>query len=108
MFTFWFDLNPPRVRAVDLRAVGQVRQQCKEIAAGLVNKNHLFVLGKGYGEPVAYEVGPPPCIVRLRCGTPLFVNARCIVFCFETEAAYNPPRFYRGGNDKNTDIRMDI
>lgn len=34
----------------------QVRQQCKERAATLVDKEHLFVLGKGYGEPVAYEV----------------------------------------------------
>jgi glucosamine--fructose-6-phosphate aminotransferase (isomerizing) len=29
--------------------------QCKEIAKQLVHKEHCFVLGKGYGEPVAYE-----------------------------------------------------
>ncbi|CAM9716127.1 unnamed protein product [Sphacelaria rigidula] len=33
----------------------RVRQQCKEVAQTLVDKKHLFVLGKGYGEPVAYE-----------------------------------------------------
>ncbi|CAN0223188.1 unnamed protein product [Ascophyllum nodosum] len=33
----------------------RVRQQCKQKAAALVAKKHLFVLGKGYGEPVAYE-----------------------------------------------------
>jgi hypothetical protein len=27
----------------------------KKVAAELVKKNHLFVLGKGYGEPIAYE-----------------------------------------------------
>ena len=31
------------------------RDQCKEIASRLVNKEHCFVLGKGYGEPVALE-----------------------------------------------------
>ncbi|CAN0483468.1 unnamed protein product, partial [Laminaria digitata] len=33
----------------------RVREQCKEKAKTLLNKKHLFVLGKGYGEPVAYE-----------------------------------------------------
>jgi len=31
------------------------RDHCKEIAKKLVDKEHCFVLGKGYGEPVAYE-----------------------------------------------------
>lgn len=31
------------------------RPQCKEIAKRLVGKEHCFVLGKGYGEPVAME-----------------------------------------------------
>mmetsp|Transcript_25579 Transcript_25579/g.46327 ORF Transcript_25579/g.46327 Transcript_25579/m.46327 type:complete len:727 (-) Transcript_25579:278-2458(-) len=31
------------------------RDQCKGIAARLMNKRHCFVLGKGYGEPVAME-----------------------------------------------------
>eukprot|EP00934_Nitzschia_sp_Nitz4_P001875 Nitzschia sp. Nitz4//scaffold69_size99277//61046//63342//NITZ4_004637-RA/size99277-augustus-gene-0.10-mRNA-1//-1//CDS//3329556727//1875//frame0 len=31
------------------------RDQCKEIAKKLENKEHCFVLGKGYAEPVAYE-----------------------------------------------------
>lgn len=31
------------------------REQCKKIAKRLVGKEHCFVLGKGYGEPVAYE-----------------------------------------------------
>ncbi|CAM9615768.1 unnamed protein product, partial [Hapterophycus canaliculatus] len=33
----------------------RVRQQCKAVAEKLVDKKHIFVLGKGYGEPVAYE-----------------------------------------------------
>eukprot|EP00542_Grammatophora_oceanica_P015132 CAMPEP_0194038330 /NCGR_PEP_ID=MMETSP0009_2-20130614/10570_1 /TAXON_ID=210454 /ORGANISM="Grammatophora oceanica, Strain CCMP 410" /LENGTH=704 /DNA_ID=CAMNT_0038680789 /DNA_START=91 /DNA_END=2205 /DNA_ORIENTATION=- len=33
----------------------QTREQCKEIAHGLKDKEHCFVLGKGYGEPVALE-----------------------------------------------------
>jgi glucosamine--fructose-6-phosphate aminotransferase (isomerizing) len=31
------------------------REKCKKVAAELLNKQHLFVLGKGYGEPIAYE-----------------------------------------------------
>jgi glucosamine--fructose-6-phosphate aminotransferase (isomerizing) len=31
------------------------RDQCKEVAARLNNKEHCFILGKGYGEAVAYE-----------------------------------------------------
>ena len=31
------------------------REKCKKIAQELKSKNHLFVLGKGYGEPIAYE-----------------------------------------------------
>lgn len=31
------------------------RAQCKEIAERLKDKEHCFVLGKGYAEPVAYE-----------------------------------------------------
>ncbi|CBN79399.1 glutamine-fructose-6-phosphate transaminase [Ectocarpus siliculosus] len=33
----------------------RVRQQCKLVAEKLADKKHIFVLGKGYGEPVAYE-----------------------------------------------------
>lgn len=35
-------------------AVG-LRGQCKEIAAELKDKDHLFLLGKGYAEPIAME-----------------------------------------------------
>jgi len=31
------------------------RAQCQEVAERLNGKDHCFVLGKGYGEPVAYE-----------------------------------------------------
>jgi len=31
------------------------REQCKKIAEKLLHKEHCFVLGKGYAEPVAYE-----------------------------------------------------
>jgi len=31
------------------------RPQCREVAERLNGKEHCFVLGKGYGEPVAYE-----------------------------------------------------
>eukprot|EP01042_Synura_sphagnicola_P002348 gene2348-2814_t len=31
------------------------RERCREIAKELTVRNHLFVLGKGYGEPIAYE-----------------------------------------------------
>jgi len=31
------------------------RDQCREVAERLNGKEHCFVLGKGYGEPVAYE-----------------------------------------------------
>jgi glucosamine--fructose-6-phosphate aminotransferase (isomerizing) len=33
----------------------KTHDQCKQIAAKLMNKEHCFVLGKGYGEPVAME-----------------------------------------------------
>jgi len=33
----------------------KTRDQCREIAASLLEKEHCFVLGKGYGEPVAHE-----------------------------------------------------
>jgi len=33
----------------------KTREQCKKIAESLKDKEHCFVLGKGYGEPVAYE-----------------------------------------------------
>ncbi|CAB1118939.1 unnamed protein product [Ectocarpus sp. CCAP 1310/34] len=32
-----------------------VRAKCQKVAQRLHNKNHCFVLGKGYGEPVAME-----------------------------------------------------
>ena len=31
------------------------RDKCKKIAEELASKNHLFVLGKGFAEPIAYE-----------------------------------------------------
>lgn len=31
------------------------REKCKKVAGELVNKDHLFILGKGYGEPIAFE-----------------------------------------------------
>jgi len=31
------------------------REQCKAVAERLDGKDHCFILGKGYGEPVAYE-----------------------------------------------------
>ena len=34
---------------------GNTREQCKKIAKRLVGKEHCFVLGKGFAEPVAYE-----------------------------------------------------
>lgn len=36
-------------------ALRGTREKCKKIAIELQNKNHLFVLGKGYAEPVAME-----------------------------------------------------
>jgi glucosamine--fructose-6-phosphate aminotransferase (isomerizing) len=33
----------------------KTRDQCKEIAQRFIDKEHCFVLGKGYGEPVALE-----------------------------------------------------
>jgi len=33
----------------------ETRDKCKAIAKKLLHKQHLFVLGKGYAEPVAYE-----------------------------------------------------
>merc|ERR1711966_648622 len=33
----------------------KTRDKCKKIAEQLNGKEHCFVLGKGYGEPVAYE-----------------------------------------------------
>ena len=33
----------------------RTREKCKEVANQLNNSNHLFVLGKGYGEPIANE-----------------------------------------------------
>jgi len=31
------------------------REQCREVAEMLNGKEHCFILGKGYGEPIAYE-----------------------------------------------------
>jgi len=31
------------------------REQCKQVAAKLMKSEHMFVLGKGYAEPVAHE-----------------------------------------------------
>jgi glucosamine--fructose-6-phosphate aminotransferase (isomerizing) len=33
----------------------RTRDKCKEIAAKLKDKQHIFILGKGYAEPIAYE-----------------------------------------------------
>eukprot|EP00541_Cyclophora_tenuis_P018990 CAMPEP_0116556540 /NCGR_PEP_ID=MMETSP0397-20121206/8751_1 /TAXON_ID=216820 /ORGANISM="Cyclophora tenuis, Strain ECT3854" /LENGTH=648 /DNA_ID=CAMNT_0004081917 /DNA_START=141 /DNA_END=2087 /DNA_ORIENTATION=- len=33
----------------------KTQEQCKEIAERLLDKEHCFILGKGYGEPVALE-----------------------------------------------------
>jgi len=33
----------------------KTREQCKQIAKSMLEKEHCFVLGKGYGEPVALE-----------------------------------------------------
>lgn len=33
----------------------QTREKCKKVAAELLSKNSMFVLGKGYGEPIAFE-----------------------------------------------------
>jgi glucosamine--fructose-6-phosphate aminotransferase (isomerizing) len=33
----------------------RLRDKCKKIAVDLKDKNNLFVLGKGYAEPIAYE-----------------------------------------------------
>lgn len=33
----------------------ETREQIKKIAAKLVDKEHMFILGKGFAEPVAYE-----------------------------------------------------
>ena len=31
------------------------RKQCKEVAQKLLHSEHVFILGRGYGEPIAYE-----------------------------------------------------
>jgi glucosamine--fructose-6-phosphate aminotransferase (isomerizing) len=33
----------------------RTRDMCRDIAAKLLDKQQLFILGKGYGEPIAYE-----------------------------------------------------
>jgi glucosamine--fructose-6-phosphate aminotransferase (isomerizing) len=33
----------------------QSREKCKRVAQQLSDKNNLFILGKGYGEPIAQE-----------------------------------------------------
>ena len=33
----------------------RTRERCKQVAAELLHKNSLFVLGKGYAEPIAHE-----------------------------------------------------
>lgn len=38
-----------------LRVALGLRGQCKQVAESLRDKEHCFVLGKGYAEPVAYE-----------------------------------------------------
>jgi len=40
---------------VAFSAALELRDQCKEIAKTLVSKNNCFILGKGFGEPVAFE-----------------------------------------------------
>lgn len=33
----------------------RTREHCYRVADALKDKNHMFILGKGYGEPIAYE-----------------------------------------------------
>ena len=33
----------------------RTREKCRKVAAELMNKKDLFVLGKGYAEPIAFE-----------------------------------------------------
>jgi len=33
----------------------RTREKCRDVAERLKDKQHLFILGKGYGEPIAYE-----------------------------------------------------
>ena len=40
---------------VDFKMAMNLRDQCKEVAKKLMTKTNCFVLGKGYGEPVAFE-----------------------------------------------------
>jgi glucosamine--fructose-6-phosphate aminotransferase (isomerizing) len=48
------------------------RDQCKQVAAELLSKNNLFVLGKGYGEPIAMEGRDvKPVLVAVSCAVPL-------------------------------------
>ena len=35
--------------------LSSTRELCKEIAKKIYNKDHMFVLGKGFAEPIAYE-----------------------------------------------------
>lgn len=46
------------------------REQCLEIAKSLVNTEHIFVLGKGFGEPIAFEGALKVCcfVFLSRCG----------------------------------------
>ncbi|MFA5946876.1 MAG: glutamine--fructose-6-phosphate transaminase (isomerizing) [Patescibacteria group bacterium] len=56
------EVNRRRTLLEDLRRLPtniqmtfSVREQCQKIAATLINTEHLFVLGKGAGEPIARE-----------------------------------------------------
>jgi glucosamine--fructose-6-phosphate aminotransferase (isomerizing) len=33
----------------------RTREKCRKVAVELMNKKDLFVLGKGYAEPIAFE-----------------------------------------------------
>jgi glucosamine--fructose-6-phosphate aminotransferase (isomerizing) len=55
------------------------RDQCKKVAAELLSKNNLFVLGKGYGEPIAMEGnGCKTVLVTVNCVLPYAVCVRAI------------------------------
>jgi hypothetical protein len=38
----------------------KTHDKCKQVAEKLKSKEHIFVLGKGFAEPIAYEGMRPP------------------------------------------------
>jgi len=74
LIALWFRQTKDKVLSIETMSIEQIelkealmrlpitfgmamssREQCKKIAERLNPKEHCFVLGKGYGEPVAYE-----------------------------------------------------